>query len=280
MAIEYAVPTLVDDEQYRNWLAKFYRSSATKKDALALLKIAMEMDLRAVLPTISVPTLVLQSTRDLITPLESGRDFASRIPGAQLVEIDSDDHSPWASCSDDILREIGRFLGESSGNRVVERVLATVLFTDIVDSTRLAANMGDQKWSDLLEEHNRTVRNALEIFRGHEVKSTGDGFHATFDGPARAIQFATHILESIKKLGLKLRVGIHTGECEIRGESLEGVAIHMAARVSGKACAGEIVVSRTVRDLVAGSGIQFEDFGTHTLKGIPEDHPLFRVTSL
>ena len=279
VAIEYAAPTLVDDEQYCNWLAKFYRSSATKKDALALLKTAMAMDLRAVLPTISVPTLVLQSTRDLITSLECGRDFASRIPGAQLVEIDSDDHSPWASCSDDILRAIEKFLGKAPGSRVIDRVLATVLFTDIVDSTKLAAEMGDRQWSDLLEEHNRIVRQGIEIFHGHEVKSTGDGFHATFDGPARAIQFANDIRASTKKLGLNLRIGIHTGECEIRGETLEGVAIHMAARVSGKAGAGEIVVSRTVRDLVAGSGIQFEDFGTHTLKGIPEDHQLFRVTS-
>ncbi|MBT8437631.1 MAG: adenylate/guanylate cyclase domain-containing protein [Gammaproteobacteria bacterium] len=278
VSIEYTSPTLANDEQYRHWLAKFYRSSANKKDALALMKTALDMDLRAILPTISAPALVLQATRDLVTPLESGRDFANRIPGAQLVEIDSDDHSPWASCNDDILREIGRFLGETSGTRVIDRVLATVLFTDIVDSTKLAAEMGDQKWSDLLEEHHKMIRHELEIFHGHEVKTTGDGFHATFDGPARAIHCADAIRNSTRQLGLNLRIGIHIGECEKRGEVLEGVAIHIAARVSAMASGGDILVSRTVKDLVAGSGIEFEDFGTHALKGIPDEHQIFRVT--
>jgi class 3 adenylate cyclase len=244
---------------------------------LALLKTALDMDLRAILPTISTPTLVLQATRDLVTRLESGRDFANRIPGAQLVEIDSDDHSPWASCNDDILREIGRFLGESSGTRIIDRVLTTVLFTDIVDSTKLAAEMGDQKWGDLLEEHHKMIRHELKVFRGHEVKTTGDGFHATFDGPARAIQCADAIRDSTRQLGLNLRLGIHTGECEIRGESLEGLAIHIAARVSSMAAGGDLLVSRTVKDLVAGSGIEFEDFGTHSLRGIPGEHRLFKV---
>jgi len=279
VSIDYTAPTLVNDDQYRHWLAKFYRSSANKKDALALLKAALDMDLRAILPTILAPALVLQATRDLVTPLESGRDFANRIPGAQLVEIDSDDHSPWASCSNDILREIGRFLGETSGTPVIDRVLATVLFTDIVGSTKLAAEMGDQKWGDLLEGHHKKIRHELEIFYGHEVKTTGDGFHATFDGPARAIQCAGAILDSTRQLGIDLRIGIHTGECEIRGESLEGLAIHMAARVSSMAAGGDILVSRTVKDLVAGSGIEFEDFGTHELKGIPDEHQIFRVTA-
>ncbi|MGB5707245.1 MAG: adenylate/guanylate cyclase domain-containing protein [Arenicellales bacterium] len=277
LSVEYTSPTLADDKQYRHWLAKFYRSSANKSDALELFRTALDMDLRAVLPAISTPTLVLQSSRDLTTPLESGRDFARRIPGAELVEIDSDDHSPWASCSEAILHEIERFLGQASGTRKIDRVLATVLFTDIVDSTKLAAEMGDLKWSDLLEHHHKKIRHELEIFRGHEVKTTGDGFHATFDGPARAIQCAGAIRDSIRQLGLNLRIGIHTGECEIRGESLEGVAIHMAARVASKAAGGDVVVSRTVKDLVAGSGIEFEDFGSYVLKGIPEEHQLFRV---
>jgi class 3 adenylate cyclase len=237
------------------------------------------MDLRVVLPAISAPTLVLQSSRDLTTPLESGRDFAGRIPGAELVEIDSDDHSPWASCSGAILHEIERFLGGASVTQVIDRVLVTVLFTDIVDSTRLAAELGDLKWSDLLEDHHKKIRHELEIFRGHEVKTTGDGFHATFDGPARAIQCADAIRSSTRQLGLNLRIGVHTGECEIRGESLEGVAIHMAARVSGMAAGGDILVSRTVKDLAAGSGIEFEDIGTHTLKGIPDEHQIFKVKS-
>jgi len=279
LSIEFTSPTLANDEQYRHWLARFYRSSASKSAALALFRTTLDMDLRAVLPAISAPTLVLQSTRDLTTPLESGRDFARRIPGAELVEIDSDDHSPWASCSEAILREIERFLGEASGAQVIDRVLVTVLFTDIVDSTRLAAELGDLKWSDLLEDHHKRIRHELEIFRGHEVKTTGDGFHATFDGPARAIQCADAIRDSTRQLGLNLRIGIHTGECEIRGESLEGVAIHMAARVSGMAAGGDILVSRTVKDLVAGSGIEFVDVGTHALKGIPDEHQLFKVRS-
>ncbi len=279
LSIEYTSPTLANDEQYRHWLAKFYRSSANKADALAMFKTALDMDLRAVLSAISAPTLVLQSTRDLTTSLELGRDFAGRIPGAELVEIDSDDHSPWASCNEAILHEIERFLGEASGTKVIDRVLVTILFTDIVDSTKLAAQMGDLKWSDLLEEHHKKIRHELEIFRGHEVKTTGDGFHATFDGPARAIQCADAIRDSTRQLGLNLRIGVHTGECEIRGESLEGVAIHMAARVSGMAAGGDILVSRTVKDLVAGSGIEFEDIGTHILKGIPDEHQIFKLRS-
>jgi len=280
LSIEFTSPTLVDDEQYRHWLARFFRSSASKSDALALFRTALDMDLRAILPAISAPTLVLQSTRDLTTPLESGRDFARRIPGSELVEIDSDDHSPWASCSEAILHEVEKFLGEASSTRVIDRVLVTVLFTDIVDSTRLAAELGDLKWSDLLEEHHKKIRHELEIFRGHEVKTTGDGFHATFDGPARSVQCATAIRESIRQMGLNVRIGIHTGECEVRGESLEGVAIHIAARVSGMAAGGDILVSRTVKDLVAGSGIEFEDFGTHALKGIPDTHQVFKIISV
>ncbi len=279
IAIEYTSPSLANDEQHRRWLAKYYRSSANKADALKMFRTALEMDLRAVLPAISAPTLVLQSTRDLTTPLESGRDFASRIPGARLVEIDSDDHSPWASCSVDILREVERFLGEGIGATAVDRVLVTVMFTDIVESTRLATEMGDQQWSDLLDEHHKRTRHELDIYRGREIKTTGDGFHATFDGPARAIHCAASIRESTSRLGLNLRIGIHTGECEIRGETLEGVAIHIAARVSGMADSGEILVSRTVRDLVAGSGINFEDKGTHRLKGIPDKHRLFKVVT-
>ena len=158
-------------------------------------------------------------------------------------------------------------------------MLATVLFTDIVDSTRLAAEMGDRDWSDLLESHHKAVRMELEVFRGQEVKTTGDGFHATFDGPARAIHCANAIRESTRKLGLNIRAGIHTGECEVRGNSLEGVAVHMAARVSGIAAGGDILVSRTVKDLVAGSGIEFNDYGAYALKGIPDEHQLFEVVT-
>lgn len=279
IAIDFTTPSLSNDEKHRQWTAKFYRSSASKADAIAMLRMNADIDLRAVLPSINVPTLVLQAKDDLTNSLESGRDLASRIPNAKLVEMDCKDHVPWGDCSEVIIGEIQDFLGEEEKVRVTDRVLTTVLFTDIVDSTQLANDFGDEKWSDLLEGHHKAVRRELEIFRGHEVKTTGDGFHATFDGPARSVQCAVAIRESTRRLGLNVRIGIHTGECEVRGQSLEGVAIHMAARVSGMAAGGEILVSRTVKDLVAGSGIEFEDFGTHALKGIPDVHQIFRVAS-
>ncbi|MDH3376887.1 MAG: adenylate/guanylate cyclase domain-containing protein [Gammaproteobacteria bacterium] len=279
IAIDFISPSLANDEKHRHWLAKFYRSSASKANAIAMLRMGADIDLRAILPTINVPSLVLQAKADLTNSLDSGRDLASRIPNAKLVEMECRDHVLWGDCSEVIIGEIQNFLGEKQTISVTDRALATVLFTDIVDSTQLANDLGDEKWSDLLEGHNEAVRRQLEIFRGNEVKTTGDGFHATFDGPARAIQCAASIREATRQLGLSLRIGIHTGECEIRGESLEGVAIHLAARVSGMASAGEIVVSRTVKDLVAGSGIEFEDFGVHALKGISGEQQLFKVVA-
>ena len=279
IAIDFTTPSLSNDEKHRQWTAKFYRSSASKADAIAMLRMNADIDLRAVLPSINAPTLVLQAKEDLTNSLESGRDLASRIANAKLVEMDCKDHVPWGDCSEVISREIQDFLGEEKKVRVTDRVLTTVLFTDIVDSTQLAHDYGDEKWSDLLEGHHEAVRRELEIFRGHEVKTTGDGFHATFDGPARSVQCAVAIRESTRRLGLNVRIGIHTGECEVRGQSLEGVAIHMAARVSGMAAGGEILVSRTVKDLVAGSGIEFKDLGTYSLKGIPDEHQLYRVVA-
>ena len=277
IGIESLSPSLANDEKYRRWLARYFRLSASKADAIALLRVAMEVDLRPVLPSIRKPALVLQAKGDLIISREAGRDIASRIPNANFVEFDSDDHLPWGSGSETIIREIQSFLGQEQKVLVTDRILTTVLFTDIVDSTKIATEMGDAKWSELLEAHHQAVRMNLDIFRGHEVKTTGDGFHATFDGPARAIQCAVAIRESTRQLGLNLRIGIHTGECEVRGDSLEGVTIHIAARVSGIAAGGDILVSRTVRHLVSGSDIEFEDFGIHTLKGITDEHQLYKV---
>lgn len=279
VAIETIAPSLSDDAKFRRWLAKFYRASASKADAKALLRMNMDIDLCAVLPSIRTPTLVLQGKDDRTNSPEAGRELAHRIPNAEFVELDTSDHLPYVGCPDEIVSQIQRFLGEESRGAVTNRILTTVLFTDIVDSTRLAANLGDERWHDLLEEHNGAVRRELEIFRGQEIKTTGDGFHATFDGPARAVQCASAMREATQQLGLSLRIGIHTGECEIRDDSLEGLAIHIAARVSGMAGRGEILVSRTVKDLVAGSGIEFEDFGTHSLKGVPDAYQLFKVTA-
>ena len=279
LGIAEIAPSLVNDEKFRHWLGKFYRSSASKSDAAKMLKMSFKIDVRPVLTLISCPTLVLHATKDLVCPIEDGRYLAQNIPDARLVELETEDHVPYADGAETIVREVKKFLGEESKTTSSERVLTTVLFTDIVDSTKLAAEMGDRDWSDLLESHHKAVRMELDVFRGHEVKTTGDGFHATFDGPARAVQCANAIRQSTRQLGLSLRIGIHTGECEIRGDSLEGVAIHMAARVSGMAAGGDILVSRTIKDLVAGSGIEFEDFGTHTLKGIPDKHQIFKVIS-
>lgn len=280
IAIDLISPTLANDEGHRQWLARYYRSSASKSDALALLKMGEGIDLRAILPTISVPSLVLQAIGDLTNTLAAGRDLASRITDAKLIEMDGRDHAPWGDCSEAIIQEIRNFLGERQGIPVTDRILTTVLFTDIVDSTGLASELGDAGWSDLLQKHNETIRRELEIFRGREEKTTGDGFHATFDGPARAIQCAASIREATRNLGLNLRIGIHTGECERQGESLEGVAIHIAARVSAMASAGEIYVSRTVKDLVAGSGIEFDDLGNYSLKGIADEYQIFKVASV
>jgi len=280
IAIDVLVPSLADNAKFRHWLAKYYRSSASKSDFVKLLRMNMEIDLRAVLPTIEVPALVFQAKGDRTTPLEAGRDLASRIGGSKLVELNTSDHLPWVGCPDEIVEEIRRFHGGDSQSHIANRVLTTVLFTDIVESTQLAANLGDVGWRDLLEEHHKAVRRELEIYRGKEIKTTGDGFHATFDGPARGVQCSFSIREATRQLGLSLRLGLHTGECEIRDDSLEGLAIHIAARVSAKAGRDEILVSRTVKDLVAGSGIVFEDFGSHTLKGIPDSLQLFKVVAV
>jgi len=275
--VDDLAPSMAKDEKFCLWLAKFYRSSASKTDAAKMHKMSMSIDIRPVLRSISSPTLVLHATYDRTSPVEQGRYLANEIPNAKLIELDTEDHLPYVGCPGEIVREIQHFLGDEKTPQIANRVLTTVLFTDIVDSTHLAASMGDIGWNDLLEAHHKVIRHELEIFRGHEVKTTGDGFHATFDGPARAIQCSSVIRESTRRLGLDLRIGIHTGECEIRGEALEGVAIHIAARVSAMASGGDILVSRTVKDLVAGSGIEFEDFGIHELKGIPDEHQIFKV---
>lgn len=277
IAIDEIVPTLADNERFRRWLAKYFRSSVSKTDAAAMHRMSMEIDIRPILESIRVRTLVLHAKGDRVCPLEGGRYIARRIPNTKLVELDTEDHLPYVGCPNEIVHEIQRFIGNEPKAHVTNRVLTTVLFTDIVDSTQLAASLGDVPWHDLLEGHHDAVRRALEIFRGHEVKTTGDGFHATFDGPARAVQCAFAIRESTRELGLTLRMGIHTGECEIRGESMEGLAIHFAARVSAMARGGEILVSRTVKDLIAGSGIELEDFGTHALRGIPDEYQLFKA---
>jgi class 3 adenylate cyclase len=228
---------------------------------------------------VHVPALVLHRRYDRLVNVRNGRWLAEHLPNARLVELEGDDHISWYQDPERTLGEIQEFL---TGTRHVpepDRVLATVLFTDIVDSTRTAAELGDQRWRETLDRHDRAVREALARAGGREVKSTGDGFLATFDGPARAIRCAQAIEEACQALGIRVRAGIHTGECELMGDDIGGIAVHIAARVSALADADEVLVSRTVKDLVAGSGIQFTDRGTHTLKGVPDTWRLHAVAA-
>jgi pimeloyl-ACP methyl ester carboxylesterase len=277
--IDRRAPTLSTDQRFCNWWGRFLRASASPAAANALQRANAQIDVRAVLSSVRVPTLILHAIRDRIIPVDASRFMARQIQDAKLVEIDADDHLPFGDGAESIVSEIERFLIGKQKISKIDRVISTVMFTDIIDSTRLAEKLGDKHWRDLLDAHHKAVRQELAIYRGKEVKTTGDGFHATFDGPARAIQCAEAIHDSTHQLGLDLRIGIHTGECEIREDSLEGVAIHIAARVAGIATSGDTVVSRTVKDLVAGSGIEFKDFGTYELKGIPDEYQVFKVAA-
>ncbi len=277
--IEVLAPSAVDDEAFRRWLGRLERLAASPGSARRIISAIEETDVRQILPTISVPTLVLHRSGDLMVPVEIGRYVASLIPHAKYVELPGDDHLPVPGDSDQILDEIEEFLTGMRQDHEPDRILATILFTDIVGSTERAGELGDRRWRDLLESHYEVVRKELSRFRGTEVKTIGDGFLATFDGPARAIRCADAILQATRPLGIELRAGLHTGECEMMEGDIGGLAVHIAARVSGLAGPGEVLVSRTVADLVAGSDLKFTDRGTHTLKGIRGKWQLFAVVS-
>jgi class 3 adenylate cyclase len=238
-----------------------------------------DTDVRAVLPSVSVPTLVIHRKGDRVVNYRAGRYLAEHIPGARYVELPGTDHALWAGDADAVLDEVQEFLTGVRSPAETDRVLATVMFTDIVGSTEQAGRLGDRRWRELLDAHHATVRRELSKFRGQEVKTVGDGFLATFDGPARAIRCGVGIIGALDAIGVKVRVGMHTGECEIIGDDVGGIAVHIASRVSSLAGAGEVLVSSTVKDLVAGSGIAFSDRGSHALKGIPDEWRLFAVES-
>ncbi len=279
-SLPYYGPSRADEPALQQWWGKFERLGANPSAAMALMQMNREIDISGVLPSIRVPTLVLHKTEDTLVSIEGGRELAAGIPNARLIELPGIDHLIFfEGTGDQILVEMEEFLTGSRSVPVIDRVLATVLFTDIVDSTVRADAMGDQAWGDLLDTHHKTVRQELARFRGKEVKSLGDGFLATFDGPARAIHCACAIGRAVRKLGVEVRIGVHTGEVDSVDGDVRGIAVHIASRVANLANANDVVVSRTVKDLVAGSGITFEDFGTHTLKGLPDDWQLFRVTS-
>jgi class 3 adenylate cyclase len=245
------------------------------------MRLNSEIDASPILPSIHVPTLVIHRTDDGAVNVEGGRELAALIPGARYVELPGSDHIPFiGDNSGEIVDAIEEFLTGSRTPVTPDRVLATVLFTDIVGSTENAATLGDRRWRDLLDEHDKVTRTELARFRGREVKSLGDGFLATFDGPARAIHCAKSIVTALRSLGLPIRAGIHTGEVEIAGDDIRGIAVHITSRVASLGGTDDIVVSRTIKDIVAGSGIKFEDFGTHVLKGVPDDWQLYRVADL
>jgi class 3 adenylate cyclase len=256
------------DAALRRWWAQRARASASPGAARDLILMNSQIDVRHVLPAIRVPTLVLHRDGDRDSRLDEGRYIAARIPGARFVELSGVDHFP-AVDPDQIVDEVEEFLTGTRPVPTSDRVLATVLFTDVVGSTQRAVELGDRRWRELLDEHNRVVRRELQRFRGHEVDTAGDGFLATFDGPARAVRCGQAVSAGVREVGLEVRAGVHTGEVELAGADIRGIAVHIGARIAARAGAGEVLVSGTVKDLVAGSGLEFEERGEHELKGVP-----------
>jgi class 3 adenylate cyclase len=274
LGLDQFAPTRAGDERLREAWGRIQVQAASPHDAVAFMRMAFEIDVRHVAPAISVPALIVHRTEDQVCHVENARWLADHIKGSRYVELPGKNHIPFLD-GDDILDEIQEFLTGVREPAEPERVLATVLFTDIVGSTDQARKLGDQRWRDLLDEHHSVVRRELERFRGREIDTAGDGFFATFDGPARAIRCGKAIVESVHGVGLDIRAGLHTGEVELAGEAVRGIAVHTGARVAAQAGAGEVLVSQTVKDLVAGSGIQLEDRGTRELKGIPGEWRLY-----
>jgi pimeloyl-ACP methyl ester carboxylesterase/class 3 adenylate cyclase len=279
LAADRFFPEDPDPEATQRWFGRLQTASMTPRDAIAFMSMAMDIDVRDVVPSVRVPTLIVHRVDDPICHVENARFLAANIPEARYVELPGNLHIPWAgSGGDEILEEIREFLTGVRESPEPDRVLATVLFTDIVGSTERATQLGDRRWREVLEAHHSAVRRQLERFRGRELDTAGDGFLASFDGPARAIRCAGAAIEAVRRLGLDIRAGVHTGECEVVGDKLAGIAVHIGARVAGRAGPGEVLVSSTVRDLVAGSGLVFEDRGAAALKGVPGEWRLYAVS--
>jgi class 3 adenylate cyclase len=276
VALKMWAPGVADDPAVQRWWAKLLRTGASPAGAEALIRLYADLDARHVLPAITAPTLVLHRTGDRMVRLGAARSVAAGIPGARLVELAGQDHMPFSD-PDQIIDEVEEFLTGRRSEREPDRMLATVMFTDIVDSTARAAAVGDQHWRELIRRHDDIVRRQIDRHRGRPVKTLGDGFLATFDGPARAIRCAASTRDALRDLGIEIRAGLHTGEVEVLDGDVAGIAVNIGARVNAVARPGEVLVSRTVTDLVAGSGIAFEDRGTHALRGIPGEWQLYAV---
>jgi class 3 adenylate cyclase len=274
---DYIAPSRAKDEAFIRWLARYLRLAASPRAAAILNSGSTYIDVTPLLPKIRTPTLCLYRVDDPDVNIEEGRYIASRIPGAKLVEVPGHDHFFWAGDPEPLLEEIEEFVTGHRGSAEPERVVATALFTDIVDSTVLAATLGDQRWRDLLYRHDEVIRNEVARWRGRLVKSTGDGALATFDSPTMAIRFAKALPDAMKPLGIEVRCGIHTGEMEMLGGDVAGLAVHIAARISALAEGSEVLVSRTVKDLLTGSTVSFSSRGSHSLKGVPDKWELFAV---
>jgi class 3 adenylate cyclase/predicted alpha/beta hydrolase len=272
-------PSAAGDRDFERWWSRLLRYGTSPAGAVSLMDLYREIDVRAVLPAIDLPTLVLQRRDDRIAPVGQGRYLAQAIPGAKYVELEGADHLPVTGDQDALLDEVEEFLVGSRRGSDPERALATVLFTDIVGSTARAARLGDRAWRQLLERHDAVVRRQLATHRGREVKTMGDGFLATFDGPARAIRCAEALQEELAQLGLEVRAGIHTGEVELIGDDVGGMAVNIGARIGALAGPGEVLVSSTVRELVVGSGLEFDERGVETLRGAPGEWRLFALSA-
>jgi pimeloyl-ACP methyl ester carboxylesterase len=279
IALNLWAPSKERDPGFRKWWASYLRNASTPGGVRSYMQMNSRIDVRNVLPAIRVPTLILHRTGDRLVRIEASRFIASNIPGARLIELPGDDHLPWVGDMWEIMDPIEEFITGERHTPDPDRVLATVMYTDIVSSTEQLASVGDRKWHELLDAHNAIVRKEIARFRGREVNTAGDSFLATFDGPARAIRCARAIQDAVVPLGIGVRAGLHTGEIEIVGDDIAGIAVHTGARVAAMAAGGEVLVSGTVKDLVAGSGIEFAERGEHKLKGVPGEWRIYSVIS-
>jgi pimeloyl-ACP methyl ester carboxylesterase len=275
--LDVVAPSRQHDDAFRDWWARYQRLGNSPGTQLRQRRMLLELDVRPILPSVRVPSLVIHRTGNRLVPVEQGRYLAAHLPGARLREIPGDDYFLWTDATETVLDELRSFLGGSPTDADQDRTLATVMFTDIVGSTERVAEIGDRAWRELLAAFRSTIRFELTRFRGIEIDTAGDGFLARFDGPARAIRCAAAIAEATAALGVQVRTGLHTGEVEAIGQQVSGLAVHIGSRVAGVAGPNEVLVSSTVKDLVAGSGIGFEDRGDHELKGVPDRWRLFAV---